>query len=410
VRNESGNTNILHGLLKVHCPGEPPALRRTPNSNNNTASVKSNGCRNIFTTAHRPPHTSAFSSLNGPSQRIIQEGHQKRQPTSDPRDRDSGNETAKLTETNGINDSRGASSKTLNRPKETAVETTAVVACQTTADVASDQHREGSETQRPGQCVPTDPPVHSLKAFQLCARESATRRHREPTARQSIEHLSRRGRTAQAGGGPNRTQRPDSETGRKRQYADETSDKREHEVSALVTDETKGKADCSACGASANADFRADRFETSGQNNNIHVDIEGGQEDYSAGKQGKRALSTGDRIKQVENPASVKNEGIQRFSNGELETAQTIPLDKRNTVGLTKHPAGNEARTGEGCAQQVTDNFATAEQQDSVTAGKSAKFGQDAGTMSTRPQILKVTDSVTTAFRRRDGDKHVSFK
>lgn len=104
----------------------------------------------------------------------------------------------------------------------------------------------------------------------------------------------------------------------------------------------------------------------------------------------------------------MKNKGIQRPSNGKLKRADDISIEKRKTDGLTEYSAGNRGKTQEGSAEQVVEEQDT-EATDSATAGKSEKLRQDSsGTMSRRPQVLKITDSATTAFRRRDGNKHVS--
>lgn len=278
-----------------------------------------------------------------------------------------------------------------------------------------------------------DPSVHSPNTFQLCTRESAKIRLCEPAPR----HLSGQATTAHncagfSGKGPGETQK-------KREDVNETRDKREYKTRMQIRDidpaeERKTKVDCSACGTRGCAEWihtecrahisqhnsiekKDTRVqETSGHKNNNHPAIKAKKEDYFACENKRQAHYTGDKIKQTENPSSVKNKEIQRFSNGKLKRTDDISIEKRKTGGLTEYSAGNKGKTQEGSAEQVVGNFAAVkEEQDteateSATAGKSEKLRQDSsGTMSRRPQVLKITDSATTAFRRRDGNKHVSY-
>jgi hypothetical protein len=461
ARHQSGNAKILQDILKVECTAPLPdgtsVLRRTGNSSKNTTNVRSTTRCSITNTAQPPPHISAFSTPNGPSPNSIQNvavnRHQICHSTDEPNDisvdktkdefRDPGNETTKLTQlsanadTNRIN-STGASSKTLQERREISQKWTAESversqntvgeSSETTADVTSGYYLDAGEsanvTQHSQQSASTrrggskDPSVHSPNTSQISTRESAKRcqhsnTNPEPTARQNIyEHLRGQATAAQdcvgsSGKGPNRAQRPDGETRRKREDVNETRDKREYKTRTQVIDpaeERKRKVDCSACGtrgsaegihAECRAQIRQDGIkkytrvqDTSGQNNINHPDIK---------DEKKVDYSSDDNAEQVENPASVKNKGIQRFSNGKLKRTDGVSVEKRETGSLTEYSAGNKGETREGAAEQVVGSFATVQEE------------QDSSTMSRRPQVLKITDSTTTAFRRRDGNKHVSF-
>jgi hypothetical protein len=378
----------------------------------------------------------------------------------------SGNETTKLTQltanadTRRIDESTGATSKTFQEPTEISVKRTAEAversqntageSSETTADATSDHYVD--ETKHHQDCTRKSastrgdskhPSVHSPNTFQLSARESAKRwncenTNHEPTPRRLRgQATTAQDRAGFSGKGPNKTQHPDGDTRRKREDVNETRDKREYKTRMQVREidpakETKTKVDCSACGTRGSeerihtecrAHISQDSIEkkhtgvqeTSGQKNNIHSDIKYKKEDYSACENKKQAHSTGDKTEQVENQASVKNKGIQRSSNGKLKGTDDISTEKREIGGLTEYSAGNKGKTQEGSAEQVVGNFAAvkeeqdAEATDGATAGKSEKLRQDSGgTMSRRPQVLKITDSATTAFRRQNGNKHVS--
>jgi hypothetical protein len=388
---------------------------------------------------------------------------------------DSGNEITKLSQlsanakTKRVNVSSGASSKIRQRPIEISVKTTALSvgrsqntveeASETNEDVTSRHYiDDGDSANTTRQSRTRDGSVHGLNTSKHSARESATRRHqstRQPESskqeltRQNIYDLLRRkpttakdwkGRVPKIGfsdKGPNKKEHSDSEKGRKGECVNETSDKGEYKTSKLLretepADEINSKADSSPCGIRGSAegthtecrtqisqdsiDKNGKRVkEISGQKNNLLPDVEGKKELYSARQNRRVALSTSDKTKQVEGSASVKNAGIQRASNGKLETTQDISIEKSKTVCLTEYLAGNKANTEEGSAQQAVGNFATGQKQDTeatdrVTPGRLVTLQQGVGTMSRRPQVLKIKDSATTASRRRDGGNHVSFQ
>jgi hypothetical protein len=440
-------------------PGGTAVLWRTGNSNNNTTNNRSATRRSISITAHRPPHISAFSNPNGASPNSIQNAavnsHQICHSTDEPNEisvdktkvgfRSSGNETTKLTrlsanaDTKRINGSTGESSKALQGPAEISVkraiesvarsQNTVGESSEATAGVTSGQYVDDGQsanvTRHSQQSAST---VHSPNTSQLSTCDSAKRRHKSENT--SHEHLRGNATTAQdcagsSGKRPNKTQRPDGGTRRKREDVNETRDAREYKTRTEVkevdlAEETKRKGDYSACGTRGSAErthtecqaqIRQDSsekkdtrvLETSSHKNNKHPDIK---------DQKKADYSADDNTKQVENPASVKNKGIQRFSHGKLKRTGDISIEESETGGLTEHSAENRGKTQEGSAEQVVvGSFATVHEEqdtDSVTVGKSEKLRQASSAMSRRPQVLKITDSVTTAFRRRDGNKHVS--
>jgi hypothetical protein len=442
-------------------PGGTSALRRAGNSGKNTTNVKSNTYCSITNTAHRPSHILAVSTLNS-IQNAADNRHQVSHSTDELNDisavdkikdgfQNSGNNTTKLTrlstnaDTKRINDSTGVTSKSLEESIEISVKRTAESRkrSQNTAGESSEttsghyvddggsaniaKHSQAYRRQPASTRGDSkDPSVHSPNTFQLSERESAKRRHCENTTH---EHLRGQATTTQdfarsSGKGPKKTQRPDDETRRKREDVNETRDKRVHKTRTQVretdpVEETKTKADNWAygtrgssegihteCRAHISPDSIEKRHtgveETSDQKNNNHPSIKDKEEDYSACQNKKQTHSTGDKTEQAGKHASLKDKAIQRFSNGKQKRTDDIWIEKRKTGGSTEYSGGTKGKTEEGSTEQV--------EQQHTEAGTSEKLRQDnsSGTMSRRPQVLKITDSASTALRRRGRNKHVS--
>jgi hypothetical protein len=121
-----------------------------------------------------------------------------------------------------------------------------------------------------------------------------------------------------------------------------------------------------------------------------------GKEDYTASEKRKRAHSSGATTKQVS-----EDKGVQQSSTRKVKKIDGRPIssdkDTRNEVIENKNTIGNQASSED------------KERQDSAQ-NKTEEVVQVAlqGAMSRRPQVMRITDSATTACRPRAGDKQVS--
>lgn len=373
-------------------------------------------------------------------------------------------------DTNSTEESTGKSAERNQRPKETLAKRTADPVAKSVKRAQSDTGESsnripaliresvncesadkiqysGADCARECDNRIEDPTVHSVTTFRNSAGQSAKRRQdstrelgkksQDNSTRQNVyRYLEGKAWPVQGSAGYkvgtesqscckglNKTQRRESEEGRKSEgFASETNSRTCEKARGIDTaDRIERKVRNTACHKDNIKGICSEEFrkktgpgaiqtieDSSGDEERKALDHADVKEDYTASEKRKRAHSSGAKTKQVENPASEENKAVQQSSIRKVKRTDSRPVssekNKRNGLKENKNtastPAGSNDENGQDSAQdkiEEAEDFTTGEEQVALQ-----------GTMSRRPQVMKITDSATTACRPRTGKIHVS--